>query len=411
MEIFVSAGDASSEMHAAQAVSELQKLLKEKNPESSLKVFGLVGDKLQDLGAKPLMHTKEFSVGGGPLEVIGKLPKRMKLENLLEDYLSQNKVSGALLVDNGEINLRLASLLNFFNVPVIYYIPPKVWVWRQSRLIPMAYHVKKVLGILPFERKLYEEWEIPFQYVGNPLLDEVDYKMTEKEARDALNIDGSHPIVSVLLGSRHSEVRFHTDLFLKAIIQFHESLKTSAPENLKNPTYVFPVPKTIDVTELTKKITDVLAPLHIDFRIYKEKSHECMRVSRAALIKSGTSTLEGALIGCPMVVAYQSGLFAAFMFHNILRYKDHVSLANLILAHKEKPAVEEFILEKCTVKNLSEGLLKIYLDGSFRTEQINRLRTTEERLQCPTALGKSPSTAVAKEMLETFKKSEDVNRA
>ncbi len=150
MEIFVSAGDASSEMHAAQAVSELQKLLKEKNPESSLKVFGLVGDKLQDLGAKPLMHTKEFSVGGGPLEVIGKLPKRMKLENLLEDYLSQNKVSGALLVDNGEINLRLASLLNFFNVPVIYYIPPKVWVWRQSRLIPMAYHVKKVLGILPF---------------------------------------------------------------------------------------------------------------------------------------------------------------------------------------------------------------------------------------------------------------------
>ena len=83
---------------------------------------------------------------------------------------------GAMLCDNGEINLRLASLLHFFGVPVVYFIPPKVWVWRHSRIEDIEHHVDLVLGILPFEEMIYRHWEIPFEYVGNPLIDEVDLR-------------------------------------------------------------------------------------------------------------------------------------------------------------------------------------------------------------------------------------------
>lgn len=401
LEIFVSAGDASSEMHAAQAVEALKKLSGE-----NVEVFGLIGTNLLAQGATALLETKEFSVGGGPLEVIGKLPKRMRLERLLEQRLSQKRPDVALLVDNGEINLRLAALLHFFNIPVVYYIPPKLWVWRQKRIIPIAYHVKKVLSILPFEKPLYDEWEIPFQYVGNPLLDEVPTSPSRSASCKRLGIDESRNVVLVMLGSRHSEIRFHKKIFLDSLKRFHQKLEKEGNEKLKKPLYVFPLPATVNDPQLSFEIMEQCKANGMEALVLSGQSHDCMIVARAALIKSGTSTLEAAALECPMVVAYQSGLVARFFFHFILRYKDHVSLANLFLAHKKPAAVEEHILERCTVDNLSNGLFKVYVDGPFREKQLAALSKTRQLLQPPRELQKtSPSEVVASEILEVIKES------
>lgn len=390
MELFVSAGDASSETHGAAAVAALRRL------DPALTVFGLGGDNLKAAGAELLMHSREFSVGGGPLEILSRLPRRGRLERLLEDRLFQRRPQAALLIDNGEINLRLAALLNFFRVPVVYYIPPKVWVWRSSRLEQIYSHVRLVLGILPFEKEIYEGWGIPFQYVGNPLLDELPLSLSADEARSRLRLPAGRAAVAVLPGSRHSEIRFHTPIFAEAMARFSGLLRDSAPESLRDPLFLLPVPATVDFEAVNSGFTAALAGSGVELRCLRGQSHEAMKASRAALIKSGTSTLEAGALGVPMVVAYQTGRLARFIFHNIIRYKHPVGLVNLYLTPEGPPAAEECILERCTAENLAQAWLKIYLEGHDRDKQAAALGSIPSLLRPPAQAGPSPSEAVAK---------------
>lgn len=327
-------------------------------------------------------------MGGGPLEVIGKLPKRYRLEGKVEERLFAKRPDAALLVDNGEINLRLASLLHFFKVPVVYYIPPKVWVWRPGRLEDIALHCAKVLSILPFEKPIYEEWGIPFDYVGNPLLDELPLALTAPEARRRLGIEGDRPAVAVLPGSRHSEIRFHTGVFTEALARFAAETK-ALPEALRDPLFLVPIPPSVDFDAVSKGFTG------LDFRFFRGMSHECLKASRAALIKSGTSTLEAGVLGTPMVIAYQSGKLARFIFHHIMRYRHHVGMVNLFLAPEGPAVVEELILERCTPEQLSRGLMDVYVDGEKRSRQLKELARALDLLKPPSRLGASPSAAVA----------------
>lgn len=407
MEIFVSAGEASSDIHCAELVAALKKRL------PALTTFGLGGDRLAEQGTVLLMHNSEFSVGGGPLEVISKLPKRRRLERQVERRLFEKRPAGAILVDNGEINLRLASLLHFFGVPVVYYIPPKVWAWRIGRIEDIANHVSLVLSILPFEEPLYREWEIPFEYVGNPLLDEVPHSLGEAEAKTRLGLDTCKPVLTVMVGSRHNEVRFHTELFAAGVKQLLERL----PAGEARPTIVLPAAQAIEPAALELAFKTALgdaAPKAIEVRALKGRSHECLRAARAALVKSGTSTLEAALLGTPMVLAYASSRSAEWVYNNIVRYRGFVGLVNLFLVdppeaalgwteERPVPVVEELILRRCTPENLADALLKIYVDGAPRAAQCAALAKTKARLMPPSRLGESPTTAAAEAALKVFR--------
>ncbi len=394
MEIFVSAGDASSEMHAEAALKALLKL------DPGLKIWGLGGDRLAALGAETIMHTKEFSVGGGPIEILSRLPRRSRLEKLVEQRLAdggRERPRAALLVDNGEINLRLASLLHFFKVPVIYYIPPKVWVWRSGRLQDIADHVTRVLSILPFERPIYEEWGIPFTYVGNPLLDEVPLGLTQKEAKSRLGIAEDRECIALLPGSRHSEIKFHTKLFRETV-----NLLGNIPGHLKSkPLFLVPVPPTIDLESFEGAFRRGLSK-DVEMRFYKSQSHECLKASRAALIKSGTSTLEAAMLGVPMVITYQQGNVARLIFRHIMRYTDHVGLANLFLSPGGPAVAPEYILESARPEILANALSEIYQDTPARQSQCQALQKTAALLKPPVDLGHSPSECVAQELLKVI---------
>src|SRR5262249_29446717 len=145
--------------------------------------FGLGGDELAQTGSRLLLHNQELVGGGGPLEMIGQWPKRRRLKDALKTRLAAKRPDGAILVDTGEINLNLAPLLRHYRIPTVYFIPPKVWVWRAGRLRAIAKTIGLVLSILPFEKQIYAEHNIPFQSVGNPLLDEVPLHLTQSEAK------------------------------------------------------------------------------------------------------------------------------------------------------------------------------------------------------------------------------------
>ncbi|MEW6057121.1 MAG: lipid-A-disaccharide synthase [Bdellovibrionota bacterium] len=400
MELFVSAGEASSDIHCAHLIRELGTLVSGRD----LKVFGLGGDQLAAQGAQLMMHNREFSVGGGPLEVISKLPKRKKLEKLLEKRLFEKLPDGAILVDNGEINLRLASMLHFFGVPVVYFIPPKVWVWRPERIELIAQHVKLVLSILPFERKIYEEWEVPFEYVGNPLVDEVSSSLTEAQAKELLGIDPRTEVLTVMPGSRHNEVRYHGDLFARAIAEFLEKL----PPSQAKPVVVVPVAQAIEISEVEQVFQKHLS----NVKCVKGMSHECLRAARAALVKSGTSTLEAALLGTPMVLAYQSSRSSALFYRHVVRYRGFVGLVNLFLAEdsdaalgwgeKVSPTVPELILEECTPEKIRDELLRVYQEGPYRKKMERELARTRDLLLPPRESGTSPLKAAARAALKLF---------
>ncbi len=405
MEIFVSAGEASSDIHLALLLRELKKL------RGDLTTFGLGGDKLAAEGTQLLMHNHEFSAGGGPLEVIALLPRRHRLERMLEERLFSGKpVHGAILCDNGEINLRLASLLHFFNVPIVYFIPPKVWVWRHSRIEVIEQHVDLVLSILPFEEPIYRNWEIPFKYVGNPLIDEVDMELTATMAKQHLGIEPARDVLTVFAGSRHNEVKYHAALFGAGIRKFLEALPAGEPK----PLILLPAAPAIDVEMLRAAFSAEVSNAGCDVLVVKGKSHECLKAARAALVKSGTSTLEAALLNVPMILAYHSSKSSEWLYRHVVRYRGFVGLVNLFLAEspeaalgwvpkaKPVPVVPELILEDCTAANIGSELAKIYFETPARHAMLKQLARTRSLLMPKE--GASPLVAAAQATFDLFER-------
>ncbi len=405
-EIFLSAGEASSDMHLAKVLE----LLKEKL-QNKVHFYGLGGDKLQAQNVEIMMHNREFSVMGGPIEVIGKLPKRRLLEKKLEERLLNKNTVAAILVDNGEINLRLASLLHFFNIPVLYFIPPKVWVWRHSRIEKIAQHVNMVCSILPFEEDIYRSWEIPFQYVGNPLIDETDLKLTRSEACQKLKLDENKTYVSVFPGSRHSELKYHVELFSKSLDEFEKKLNQA---NL--PEYLVPVAPSMDA-DVVKQSFEKYSKLRINrmhFFKGENSSHDCLRASRAAIIKSGTSTLEAAIYEVPMILSYDSSAISKWMFKHIARYRGFIGMVNLFLVRpssaalgfekkKPEPVIPELILDRCKPEFIAEELYSIFIDGAKRSAMLTEIQKAKTMLFPPKELGNSPTQAVANTFMKLIK--------
>lgn len=388
--IFVCAADVSSEMHLVEALKHLLPKLKGQGiiPE----IFGIAGEKTRDLLTslgvpyQPIAHTKDFMVGGGPLDVVGKLPLRRKVERTLERMLyghekSNRPVWGAILVDNGEINLRLSGLLHFFRVPVVYYIPPKIWVWRKSRIEALIQHVSVVLGILPFEKPLYDEYQMPFIYVGNPLLDEIN------ASANPVKIPEGRNAVTLMPGSRYGEIKFHTPLFIDVAKRF-----LALSTNPKDIVFLLPISPALDFEKVIRPFRDALGEQLFAFR---GQSHECLKASRVALIKSGTSTLEAGVLGIPMVITYKSGWLSKLMFHHVLRYKKAVGLVNLFHDFEGPPVCPEYILEKAEPGAIAHALNEIFEDGEARDFQLHKLSSLKNLMKAGTD-GKSPSEQVAK---------------
>jgi len=402
MEIFVSAGEASSDTHCAQLIQEL-------DARTKISTFGLGGNELARIGTQLLMHNRELAGAGGPLEVLGQFPKRRQLKRQLWSRLVEKRPDGAILVDTGEINLKLAPLLRHFQIPTVYFIPPKLWVWRSGRISKIAKNIDLVLSILPFENKIYERHNIPFQYVGNPLLDEVPLKLTQSEAKAHLQIDPQQRVLTVLPGSRHNEIRLQLDLFAESVQAFIKRIPGSDPK----PLILIPAAQIINPALIEEAFQSRLPGIAV--KVVKGQSHVCIKAAQAALIKSGTSTLEAALLQVPMVLAYHSSRSAEWVFRHIVRYRGFVGLVNLFLEPNPEaalgtgselptPAVPEMILDRCKPELIAERLIEIYLEGPPREQMIKALSRTPFLLLPPKQLGTSPIQAAANAAWDVFRR-------
>jgi lipid-A-disaccharide synthase len=373
----VVAGEASGDMHAAKVIQALL----QKN--EKLKIFGLGGP----LMAKAGMDVREDMTRQaliGFWEVLKHYPVIRRRFADCEKWLRTEKPDLLLLVDYPGFNLRLAERAHQIGIPVCYYVAPKVWAWNKSRVETMKRVIQKLLVIFPFEIDFFEKHGIKAHYVGNPLIEEMDSKpIQRKEVLGQYGIKLSRfPIVCAMPGSRKGEIEKIWPLFLKA----SRILRKSCPDA------AFVIPKSQglehgDFTGLTPEDP---------FFFVDGPAYNLRKACDVAWVKSGTGTLETALLETPMVVVYKVAAMTGFLVKRLLKIKN-VSLVNILAG---QTVVTELLQEKAKPKKLVEETNRILDQKDFRDRQIKGFRKIKKDISRPA----KSSVKVAREILRLLKK-------
>jgi lipid-A-disaccharide synthase len=343
MRYFLVAGEASGDLHG----SNLMISLKKSDPGAEFYCWG--GDLMQKAGGKLLMHYRETAFMGF-VTVLKNLRKIASNFKLCRKQLAETKPDLVILIDYPGFNLRIARFCHESHLKVFYYISPKIWAWKESRVEKIKKYVNRMFIIFPFETGFYARHGVETKYMGNPLVDEVNKRKSELDSevkiRESLGL-GNQRIITILAGSRKHEVKYILPPLLKIIPLFPDHSFVLAAVDTISPDYY-------------RKFS-AQTPL----KIITGKTYELFSVSEAALVKSGTSTLEAALLGVPQVVVY-AGDTVSFNIARLLVKVKHVSLVNLIL---RREAVRELLQFLMTTENLSSELNAI-LPGGVKREKV-----------------------------------------
>jgi lipid-A-disaccharide synthase len=329
LQLLISCGEASGDLYAAELLKELAK----KRP--SVSAFGLAGDKSRAAGMECIVRLEEVSVIG-LVEVVRKLPAISNAMHRLCEAAATRRPEIAVLIDFSGFNLRLARRLKSLGVRVVYYVSPQVWAWRRRRIRAIRELVEEMLVILPFEKDFYEREGVNVHYVGHPLVDLVHATESRESFFARLGLDRERPLLMVLPGSRCREVELHLPVLRQAI----DELSRTKPELQ----FLVSRAPTIPPGFLLERI----GPSTDRVRILEGPVYEGLAHSTAAIVASGTATVEAAISGTPMVVVYRTGRTTYFLgkpFVDVPFY----SMVNLIA---ERELVPELIQDEMTAANI-----------------------------------------------------------
>ena len=350
MKYYLIAGEASGDLHA----SHLMAALREEDAQAEFRFFG--GEKMRAVGGTLVCHYSELAYMGFVdvalhLRTILKGMKRCK-----QDILSW-KPDVVILVDYPGFNLKIARFLHDnSDIPVFYYISPKIWAWKEHRIKDIRRNVTELFSILPFEVDFYEKkHHYPIHYVGNPTVDEVDAFLGENPDdaegfRRSAGLDG-RPVIALLAGSRKQEIRDNLPRMIEAAATVGKDyqLVLAAAPGIEDDYYA-----------KWLQGSDVI--------VLRNQTYHILRYATAALVTSGTATLEAALFRTPQVVCYfmKARYLASFVRKLILKIP-YISLVNLIAG---KEVVPELVAHQMTVGNVRKHLLSILPDREAREQQL-----------------------------------------
>ena len=369
--IFIVAGEVSGDLHGANLIKEINALTR------NVAFIGWGGDRMEKEGMTILKHVKTLSFMGF-LEVLLNLKTIIRNIKDCKNQIIASQPAALILIDYPGFNLRIAKWAKKHNIPVIYYISPQIWAWKESRVKAIRRDVSKMYCILPFEQQFYAKFNVDVSYLGHPLLDEItEFRLCESPKI----IVSSKPILALLPGSRLQEVKRKLPLMIEASRSF--------------PHYQVVVACSINVNEAYYR-------LYADdtVQLIFGKTYEILNQSSIALVTSGTATLETALFKVPQVVCYKSSPLSFAIAKLLVKIK-YISLANLIM---NKEVVSELIQGNCTVDNMVQQLRLIEVD------QPKRLEILHDYQNLATLLGQNgASKRVAEDILETFFNTNGIN--
>lgn len=349
--LFLSAGEPSGDLHGAAVARELRRRF----PDA--RMLGLAGPRMRAEGVEPITDFGRLSIMGFA-EVLRHLPFFVGLMRKAVRTLRDEGVDLVLPIDYPGFNLRLASRASRASIPVLYYIAPQVWAWHASRAVKLAATADRLAVILPFEEQLFRGHGAEARFVGHPLVDREESIVEREEFCDGLGLDAERRILAVFPGSRAQEVERHLEPFMGAARRVVEARWHVQPVIARS-------------TDLDPGIyAGVPYPVTTDGRSLLAHAH-------AALVKSGTTTLEAALAGTPMVIAYRTHP-ATFWLARRLVEVEHVGLANLVAGRRIAP---ELLQDEATPAALGQALIPLIDEGPARTAALAGVRAVQEALR------------------------------
>jgi lipid-A-disaccharide synthase len=358
-EIVFVAGEVSGDLHAAGVARELVAR------GAPFRLVGIGGDRMRDAGVELIEHSAHLAVMGF-VEVIGTLRRHWSLLNDLKARFRSGNVAAVVLIDYPDFNMLVAGAARAAGVPVLYYITPQVWAWRAGRLETLARTVTKAAVILPFEQALLEKHNIDVTFVGHPLLDHVGTLPSREEAREQLGIAQDARVLALFPGSRRQEIEHHVEGFAGTALELKR----------RQPSLEVIVAAAPHVT---------IDPARWPFHVVRSASFTLLRAADAALCKSGTTTLEASVAGCPFVLAYRTGQLNYEIARRVIRI-NNIGLVNLVAGRRLAP---EFVQDALQPKAVADALEPL-LDRSDprRAAMVDGLRQVREALGQPGAAGR-----------------------
>ena len=374
--LLVSCGEPSGDLYAADLVRHLRPRVA-----GPLDVFGLGGDRLEAEGARLLGHVRDLAVVG-LWEVVSHLPRFRRIFRGLLAAVDEGRPDLAVLVDYPDFNLRLARALHRRGIPVVYYVSPQVWAWRPRRLREIRAHVAHMIVIFPFEAKVYEDASVPVTFVGHPLIDLVAPQADRDGFLARHGLDPARPMIALLPGSRRKEIAHNLPALAGAV-----RLLAERRPDLQ---FLAAVAPSIDAQALR-------AGLPAGVALAEGRTHSVLAAAQAAIVASGTATVEAALLGTPMVVVYRLSELTYRLGRRFVKVP-HVAMANLIA---ERRIVPELIQHEFTPERVAEEVLALLGPAGDATREA--LADVRRRLGAPGASGRA-ADVVSRLMAEQEKR-------
>ncbi|HET6413760.1 MAG TPA: lipid-A-disaccharide synthase [Anaeromyxobacter sp.] len=361
-EVLIVAGEASADLHAARAFEELRRLV------PGVRAFGVGGPHLRAAGLEAIAPAEDISVMG-LAEVFPRIPRILSILRRLSRLAAERRPRAALLVDLPDFNLRLASRLKRHKIPVVYYVSPMIWAWRPGRARKIARIVDRMLCILPFEERFYEGTGVSARFVGHPFAEK---PLPEPPAayRAQLGLPAGRTTIAIMPGSRPSELR----RLFAPMLEAAERIQTAHPDAQ----FVVPVAPTLKRDALER----YLAPHgNLAVTLVDGKAEAAVGASDAALVKSGTSTLETALMLRPMVVVYKLS-WLSYLVGRLLVRIAHFALVNILAG---KGIVPELLQRQASPERMAAEVNRLLGDSAARDAQLSALREVRASLGQPGA--------------------------
>lgn len=370
MKLYIVAGERSGDLHG----SNLVKALKAIDPTVSVRGFG--GEEMQKAGVDIFVHYEKLAFMGF-LSLVTKTFTIFKYISLCRNDIKQFQPDAVILIDYGGFNTRIAKFAKPAGYNVFFYIPPKVWAWYQARAFGLKKCVDRLFVILPFEKKFYKEkvgWDV--DYVGNPVLDAIKSFKADPDFASKNQIDRSRKVVALLPGSRKME--------LKRMVPMMAEVVKNNPEHQ----YVVAA-----VDNLPKELYQPLAEIP-SVKFVFNASYDLLSIADAAVVTSGTATLETGIFKVPQVVVYKIGA-AEFAIARYLVQVPFISLINLIA---DKEVIKELIQDEAQPQRISNELSLLLSEGEYRTTMRNEYDSIFKTLDTGSA-----SENTARLMLQALK--------
>jgi lipid-A-disaccharide synthase len=354
-----------------------------------IEFFGAGGERMRAAGCEIVVDAKDLAVVG-ITEILSHLPKILGLYRKLIRAADQKRPALAVVIDAPAFNWRVARQMRRRGIPVVYYVCPQFWAWRQGRVKLLRKYVDKALVIFPFEEKFYRDRGVDATFVGHPLADLPAPAITREAYAEENKLDATKTWITLMPGSRRKEVRMNLPAILEA-----------ADRLAKNGGYEFllPIARTLDSSFLGELIaapieTRQAASLQRNIRLVPE-SLPALYHSRAGIVASGTATVEAAIMGTPFVMVYRVSALTYALGKPRVKVP-YFAMVNLIA---EEEVVPELVQHKFTAENIVTEMNKIIPDGAARTRMIERLAAVKARLKQGSG-GAHPSEAAAEIMLK-----------